>query len=93
MILLNMGLKSQKVAITQLATGIDTKVTHHVVAMEKVAQLHILTKCSKCNTFQVISDRVHDFMNFHALKIILKIHKKYLTGPKLILTHGNLLVE
>ena len=44
--------------------------------MEKVAQQHILTKCSKCNTFQVISDLVHDFMNFNALKIILKIHKK-----------------
>ena len=25
-----------------------------------------------------ISDLVHDFMNFNALKIILKIHKKYL---------------
>ena len=31
-------LKSQKVAITHLATGIDTQVTHHVVAMEKVAE-------------------------------------------------------
>ena len=30
----------------------------------------------KCDTFQVISDLVHDFMNFNALKIILKIHKK-----------------
>ena len=27
-------------------------------------------------TFQVIGDLVHDFMNFNALKIILKIHKK-----------------
>ena len=26
--------------------------------------------------FQVISDLVDDFMNFNALKIILKIHKK-----------------
>ena len=38
--------------------------------MEKVAEQHILTKCSKCNTFQVISDLVHDFMNFNALKNI-----------------------
>ena len=30
------GLKSQIVAITHLAIGIDTQVTHHVVAMEKV---------------------------------------------------------
>ena len=31
-------MKSQKVAITHLAIGIDTQVTHHVVAMEKVAK-------------------------------------------------------
>ena len=37
MILLTMkGTKNQKVAITHLAIGIDTKVTHHVVAMENV---------------------------------------------------------
>ena len=29
--------KSQKVAITHLAIGIDSQVTDHVVAMEKVA--------------------------------------------------------
>ena len=28
-------MKSQKVAITHLAIGIDTQVTHHVVAMQK----------------------------------------------------------
>ena len=31
-------LKSPKVAITHLAIEIDTQVTHHVVAMEKVAE-------------------------------------------------------
>ena len=56
--------------------GIDTQVTHHIVAMEKVAEQDILTKCSKSNTFQVISDLVHDFRNFNAFKIISKIHKK-----------------
>ena len=30
--------KSPKVAITHLAIEIDTQVTHHVVAMEKVAE-------------------------------------------------------
>ena len=40
--------------------------------MKKVAEQHILTKCCKCNTFEVISDLAHDFMNFNALKIILK---------------------
>ena len=51
------------------------------------------TKCSKCNTCQVISDLVHDFMNFNALKIILKIHKKIVKkDPRLILTQGNPLV-
>ena len=73
-------MKSPKIAITRLAIEIDTQVTHHVVAMEKVAEQHILTKCSKCNTFQVIIDLVHDFINFNALKIILKIHKKTLAS-------------
>ena len=40
--------------------------------MKKVAEQHIFTKCCKCNTFEVISDLVHDFMNFNALKIIFK---------------------
>ena len=45
--------------------------------MGKVAELpeqYILIKCSKCNTFQVMSHLVYDFMNFNVLKIILKIH-------------------
>ena len=59
--------------------------------MERVAEQHILTKCSKCNTFQVISDLVHDFMNFNALKNIKKIYqKKIKTDPGLILTQENL---
>ena len=41
------GTENQKVAITHLAIGIDTQISHHVVAMEKVAEQHILTKC--CN--------------------------------------------
>ena len=55
--------------ITHLDIWTDSQVTHHVVATEKVAELHILTKCSKCNTFQVISDLGHDFRNFNTLKI------------------------
>ena len=39
-------------------------------------RLPIYSPCSKCNTFKVISDLVHDFINFNALKIIFKIHKK-----------------
>ena len=61
-------MKCQKVVITHLATGIDTHVTHHVVAMDKVAEQHILTKWSECNTFQVINDLVHDFLSLNALK-------------------------
>ena len=78
-------MKNPKVAITHLAIEIDTQVTDHVVAMKKIAEYHILTKCSKCNTFQVIIDLMHDFINFNALKIILKIHKKTLaceSSPK-----------
>ena len=37
-ILLMMEVKNPKVAITHLAVEIDTQVTHHVVAMEKVAE-------------------------------------------------------
>ena len=37
-----------------------------------------LIKCSKCNTFQVISDLVHDFIIFNALKIFHKFIKKKL---------------
>ena len=48
--------------------------------MKKIAAYHILTKCSKCKTFQVIIDLVHDFINFNAFKIILKIHKKTLAS-------------
>ena len=86
-------MKSPKVAITHLAIEIDIVVTHHVVAMEKEAEKHILTECSKCNIFQVIIDLVHDFINFNALKIILKIHKKIIKkDPGLTLTQENLLV-
>ena len=31
-------MKRKKVAITHLAIGIDTQFTHHVVAIEKVAE-------------------------------------------------------
>ena len=61
------------------------KVTNHVVAMEIVAEQHILTKCSKFNTFQVIRDLLNDF--------ILKIHRIIVKkDPGLTLTQGNLLV-
>ena len=42
----------------------------------KVGENHIQTKYCNCNTFQVVSDLAHDFMNFSALKLIPKIHKK-----------------
>ena len=40
------------------------------VTMEKVAEKHLLTKCSTCNTFQVTGDLMPDFPNCY-----LKIHK------------------
>ena len=61
-------------AITHLAIGINSKLNHNILAMEKVAEQHILTRCSKCNTFQVISGLVHDFMNFNVPKILFKVH-------------------
>ena len=57
--------KSKKVGITHLDIAVDTQVTHHVVAMGSVADYHILTKCSKCNT----CDLVQHFMSFDALKL------------------------
>ena len=59
---------------SRMNTETDTQLTHHIVAMKKVAEQHIFTKCCKCNTFEVRSDLVHDFMNFNALKIIKKIY-------------------
>ena len=44
-----------KVAITHLAMEIHFQTTDHVVAVEKVAEQHITTKYSKCNTLRVIS--------------------------------------
>ena len=41
---------------------------------EKSSWITYFNKISKCNTFQVINDFVHDFMNFNALKIIKKIY-------------------
>ena len=37
--------------------------------MEKVGEQQILTTCSKFNIFQVISDLLHEFLHFNALKI------------------------
>ena len=73
------------------AIEIDTQVTHHVVAMKKVAEQHILTKCSKCNTFQVITGLVHDFMNFNALKNIKKkIIKKKIRQIQVSYSHKTI---
>ena len=58
--------------------------------MEKVAEQHILTKCSKCNTFQVISDLVHDFMNFNALKILKKFIKKTIRQIQVSYSHKRI---
>ena len=61
--------------------------------MENIAEQHILTKCSKYNTFKVISDLLYEFMSFNALKLFLKIHKKLIKkDPDLILPQRNLLV-
>ena len=48
-----LSLKIDKVAITYLAMEIH-QTTDHVVAVEKVAQQHIGTKYSKCNSLRVI---------------------------------------
>ena len=38
---------------------IDFQTVDHVVAMKKVVEQHISTKCSMCNCFQVGSDFTH----------------------------------
>ena len=73
-------------------TGFWCQKPNPAVAMEKVAEQNILTKCSKCNTFQVISNLVHHFMNFNALKIFKNFIKKNKKNAGLILTQVNLLV-
>ena len=47
--------KNSLVAITHLAMEIHFQTTDHVVAVEKVAEQHIATKYSKCNSLRVIS--------------------------------------
>ena len=44
-----------KVAITHLAMEIHFQTNDHVVAVEKIAEQHIGTKYSKCNSLRVIS--------------------------------------
>ena len=58
--------------------------------MEKVAEQHILTKCSRCNIFQAISDLVHDFMNFNALKILKKFIKKKIRQTQVSCSHKRI---
>ena len=48
-------MKSRKVAITHLAIRIDSQVTHHAVAMEKVGKQYNLTKCSKFGIFNYLN--------------------------------------
>ena len=48
-----------KVGITHLAMEIYFKTSDNVVAMGKAAEQCISTKCSKCNSFQVVSDFAH----------------------------------
>ena len=49
------GVKIDKVAITHLAMEIHFQTTDHVVAVEKVAEQHMGTKYSKCNSLRVTS--------------------------------------
>ena len=89
------GTEKSETSYYSLSKEIDSQFTHHVVALEKVAEYHIFTNALNAILFQVISDLVNDFikLNFNALKIILKIHKKIIKrDPGLILTQGNLLV-
>ena len=50
-----LSLKIETVAITHLAMEIHFQTTDHVVTVEKVAEQHIGTKYSKCNSLRVIS--------------------------------------
>ena len=54
-LLIMVSLKTEKVAITHLATELHFQTTDHVVAEEKVAEQHIGTKLCSCNTFEDIS--------------------------------------
>ena len=49
-----------KTVISHLAMEMDFQTIVHVFAMEKVAEQCISTKCSMCNSFQVISDFIMD---------------------------------
>ena len=53
-----LSLKIEKVAITHLAMEIYLQTTDHVVAVEKVAEQHIGTKFSSCNTYEDIISHI-----------------------------------
>ena len=48
----------------QWATGLEL---HYVIADPKIGEIHIATKYSKCNSFQVISD----LLNSDNLKVAI----------------------
>ena len=45
----------KELAVTHLYSEVELRSTYHLVRKEKVAEQHILTKLSKCNSFRVSS--------------------------------------
>ena len=45
-----------RVAIAQLCNDVTGLQVHYIIACPKVAEYHINTKFSKCNSFQVTTD-------------------------------------
>ena len=50
-----LSLKIDKVAITHLAMEIHFQTTDHIVAVDRIAEQHIVAKYSKCNSLAVMS--------------------------------------
>ena len=44
---------NEKIAITHLWHAIETQTMYHLIAMDKVAEQHILGKHSNCSSFRV----------------------------------------
>ena len=68
-------IKIDKVAITHLAMEIHFQTTDHVVAVEKVAEQHIGTKFSKCNSLRNISHIIILGKCYYSLKYRPKFTK------------------
>ena len=58
---------NEEIAITHLWQAIEPQTMYHLIAKNKIAEQHILGKCSNCNSFGVTMD----LLNSHNFKVAI----------------------